>query len=1085
MVPAAGAVEYEVGSLLTDSRTISRFEAPFSPAHAGEIRVSSVGGTIWLVSASGRLARYSGTTAALDHEWPLPAGLRAAEAGSLGIAAVDRDAVWLVDRDRASFQLFDHGVWHEPFTAGDRIGGLTARPDRSLVINTPWHSTYAFAVISPSGKVLQRFGGRLSSQAGALEHFANTWVLATGGNGDLIAAHAYRNLVRRYGGSETMLRWEMALALPSLEPLDLARAKAEAEVRSNPQTCCIEAKLIHYATQLLVRGESFAICYGFNSKIDVFDGEGRWLRTISVNTPPDSRGWLTAGVAFARRGVFAFELQRLAIYEPSRSGGELRGIVVDPDGKGVAEARVDLQAGGGAPISVRSGSDGTLTLRGLPTAGMTTLTVNAGSFLPLIRSGTLPEILSTPLRLERQPKICLSVRDDNERAVARFHLEIGRSESGASTVTRSKGPAVDVVSDDGRTCLDSPFPMPLYVRVGASGFAAREVTVSSSSQPIEVHLAPEARLQIHVRSEDDKPIAQARLLIFPGSDEKRLTYAINDDMTGVTDEDGIATFVALAAADYRVVVEHPRYLSEETKVSTNEGSNEITVRLSGGTTIAVTVNARGSRVPNASVRAEGAGQSLAHSLECTTAADGTCTIDGVAPGRYFIRAQAAGQARGQQRVSIAAAERSVAVSVDVTPAVALIGHVHGIENYPGTTLAITVAKPGVPSNSAAVSASGEFRMSEAPSGSISLWVIEHGTTSSLLFQRLEIPNDIAEFAVDLDLPPPLTLHGRITSSDGGCGACTLALERQGGEIGQTVRAARMLPDGSYTVALPNAGSWRATARDPQTGGIATRLIDVSVDAVADFSIGGSSLRITVRTAGGDALAALVDISKDGATVADLVTDVSGIATFPSLTAGDYRVTASAGGRAASRQIAVSGETALDIRLPNNRALKLRVVDARSAIPLTLIWARVISAAGEVAIARLTVETDGMFTLTSFEAEPLTIVLSATGYGTKTIRGIHPSEQPITIPLTPDGRSFSVEVAAAVTPCSLEIDDARGQPIAISTSFSPGPFPFSVRRAAFNGIESGNYIAVLRDCNGRPFSVAMTLLPGSTPIVRFP
>ncbi len=1085
MVPAAGAMEYEVASLLTDSRTISRFETPISPAHAGEIRVSSVGGTIWLVSASGRLARYSGTTAALEHEWPLPAGLRAVEVGSLGIAAVDRDTVWLVDRDRASIQLFDHGVWRGPFTAGDRIGGLAARPDRSLVINTPWHSTYAFAVISPAGKVLQRFGGRLSSQAAALEHFANTWVIATGGNGDLIAAHAHRNLVRRYGGSETTLRWEMALALPSLESLDVAREKAEAEVRSNPQTCCIEAKLIHYATQLLVRGESFAIRYGFNSKIDVFDDEGRWLRTISVNTPPDPRGWLTVGVAFARRGVLAFELQRLAIYEPSHSVGEIRGIVVDPDGKGVAEARVDIQPGGGAPISVRSGSDGTVTLRGLLSAGMTTLTVKAPSFLPLTRSGTLPEILSTPLRLERQPKICVSVRDVAERPVARFHLEIGRSESGASTVTRSKGPRVDVVSDDGRACLDSPLPMPLYVRVGASGYATREVTVSSSSQPIELQLVPEARLQVHVRSEDDRPIAQARLLIFPGGDEKRPAYAITDDMSGVTDMDGIATFAALAAADYRVVAEHPRYLSAETKINTNEGSNEITLHLSAGTTIAVTVNERGSRVPNASVRAEGAGQSLAHSLECTTSADGTCTIDGVAPGRYFIRVQAAGQGRGQQRVSIAAAERSVAVSVDVTPAIALMGHVHGIEEYPGITLAVTVVKPGVPSTSAAVSASGEFRMSEAPSGSVSLWVIEHGTNSSLLFQRVEIPNDVAEFVIDLDLPPPLTLRGRITSSGGGCGACTLTLERQGGEVGRTVRVARMLPDGSYTVALPNAGSWRATARDPQTGGVAARLIDVSADAVADFSIGGSSLRITVRTAAGDPLVALVELSQDGTTVADLVTDASGIARFPSVSAGEYRVTASAGGRAASRQIALSGETALDIRLPNNRALKLRVVDARSAIPLTLIWARVISAAGEVAMARLTVETDGVFTLTSFEAEPLTIVLSATGYGTKTIRGIQPSEQPITIPLTPDGRSFSVEVAAAVTPCTLEIDDARGQPIAISTSFSPGPFPFSLRRAAFNGIESGNYTAVLRDCTGRPFTVAMTLLPGSTPIVRFP
>jgi hypothetical protein len=245
------------------------------------------------------------------------------------------------------------------------------------------------------------------------------------------------------------------------------------------------------------------------------------------------------------------------------------------------------------------------------------------------------------------------------------------------------------------------------------------------------------------------------------------------------------------------------------------------------------------------------------------------------------------------------------------------------------------------------------------------------------------------------------------------------------------------------------------------------------------------LRVTVRTASGDPLTAAVDISEGGASLTDLSTDASGVANFPSLTAGQYRVTASAGGRAASRQVTVSGETALEVRLPNNDPLKLRVIDARSAIPLTLISARVISAAGEVALARPTMDTDGVFTLTSFEAQPLTIVLSATGYATKTIRGIRPSEQPIPVSLIPDGRSFSVEIAGSVRPCTLEIDDARGQPIAISTSFNPGPFPFSVRNAAFNGLESGSYMAALRDCNGRTFTAAVTLVPGSTPIIHFP
>jgi hypothetical protein len=724
VVTVLPAAEFEIAPLLTDSRTISRFETPISPTQVGEVRISSAPGTIWLVSASEKLARYSAESASLEQQWQLPPALKAVQAGSLAIAAVDHDAVWVVDRAGGSMQLFDHGVWYGPFIAGDRLGGIAARRDRSLVVNTPWHSTYAFAVISSAGQVVRRFGVRLSFQAAALEHFANTWILGTTANGEILAAHAHRNLVRRYAGPAETLRWEKELALPSLEPLDLAREKAEADVRSNPGTCCIEAKLIHYATQLLVRGESFAIRYGFNTKIDTFDVEGRWLRTISITTPPDPRGWLTAGLAFTRHGLLAFELQRLAIYEPSRSLEEVRGIIVDPEGKGVGEARVDIRSGGGAPIAIKSAPDGTIRLRGLAPAGMATLEVNATSFLRLMRSGTLAEILATPLRLERQPKICVSVRDSAERPVLRFHLEIGHAESGASTITRSKGQDRDVVSDGGRACLDSPLPLPLYVRVGASGFATREVTISNPSEAIDLHLSPEARLQVRVRNEGDDPVAQVRLLIFPTLDEKRASYAISDDMTGTTAEDGMARFAALPAADYRIVAEHPQYLAAETKVSTTEGPNEVTVTLAHGTSMAVTVSSRGNRVPNASVHAEGAGQSLAHALECTTSVDGTCTIEAVAPGRYSVRALASGQARAQQRTSIAPGERNVAVTVDLTPATTLVGRVHGIENYPGTTLALSVVKPGVPSSTTPVSASGEFRMSEAPTGSVSVWVIE-------------------------------------------------------------------------------------------------------------------------------------------------------------------------------------------------------------------------------------------------------------------------------------------------------------------------------------------------------------------------
>ena len=220
-------------------------------------------------------------------------------------------------------------------------------------------------------------------------------------------------------------------------------------------------------------------------------------------------------------------------------------------------------------------------------------------------------------------------------------------------------------------------------------------------------------------------------------------------------------------------------------------------------------------------------------------------------------------------------------------------------------------------------------------------------------------------------------------------------------------------------------------------------------------------------------------------MASLTADDRGAARFPALSAGHYRVTASLDGRAASAETHIDGQTTLDLRLPDNPALRVRALDAVSSLPLPMISARVISARGETAIRNDVPGADGVFQLPSFAAQPMTVVLSARGYALKTLRGVMALDTPATAFMTAGFRSFTVQVSGTVQPCSFEVRDLSGAPIALSLDFNPGPVPLSVRNAVFYGMEAGQYSATLHDCSGKTFSHPMRLAPGLTPDVRFP
>jgi hypothetical protein len=113
-----------------------------------------------------------------------------------------------------------------------------------------------------------------------------------------------------------------------------------------------------------------------------------------------------------------------------------------------------------------------------------------------------------------------------------------------------------------------------------------------------------------------------------------------------------------------------------------------------------------------------------------------------------------------------------------------------------------------------------------------------------------------------------------------------------------------------------------------------------------------------------------------------------------------------------------------------------------------------------------------------------VVLQAPGYAVKTLPNVTARAGEQVVLLQPR-KTFAVEIAAQLRPCSLALLDLSGTPVALAFHSDPGPTPLVVHEATFNWTEPGMYVARLETCDGRRHEQPLSLVPGTaTPVVKF-
>ena len=216
-----------------------------------------------------------------------------------------------------------------------------------------------------------------------------------------------------------------------------------------------------------------------------------------------------------------------------------------------------------------------------------------------------------------------------------------------------------------------------------------------------------------------------------------------------TDEAGRFRLDGVAAGRHRVRIEHPDHPAAEIEARTGLG-NRLELPLGGALRATVREGGTGAPLPGARVTARGPDGARAAGV---AGPDGAVELAPLAAGRWTVEASAPGHARASARVEVSAAgaARSIAaaeVRLELVRVATIAGVVrdHRGERAAGVEISIAGSPVRVTSDEL-----GRFRISDAPSGSISLELRRGAARGS---HPLELAPGAEQITLELRLDPP-------------------------------------------------------------------------------------------------------------------------------------------------------------------------------------------------------------------------------------------------------------------------------------------------------------------------------------------
>jgi protocatechuate 3,4-dioxygenase beta subunit len=679
----------------------------------------------------------------------------------------------------------------------------------------------------------------------------------------------------------------------------------------------------------------------------------------------------------------------------------LRGRVVRPDGRGVA----DVQITASRPMEFQSaeaatsGPDGAFEVQDLAPGTYELAIVQWTLGIQLKRTVEAPV---TDLQLVLEPSGSLKghvVDGATRQPVTAFRLGLYWAQDGERP---AGGRQADVEDAGGAFVLADVPARDVGVTVSAEGYATRRieaVSVPPGGEAPDQDIALEAELPIRgrVTGEDKAGIPEAVVRVSSKGEHQSVSAR--------TDDQGEYELRGVAPGEFALTFEASGFLSEKRTLDTRQ-SARLDVTLRRGLSLTGVVVGDGAAVPSARVSAASsmAGAQYAHA---NTDERGRFKLEGLVPGRYTVSASAEGKGKGKLEDVDPESSGPLRLVLERSRRAVLTGKVVGLPAAGEQPLMVMVMARNdeeEPDDATAlVEAAGTFRLDDAPAGRVTVRAEASTGESSRQSRSVELtlaPGAEAEVVLEF---PEGVVSGQVTRD----GRPVAGMQVSFSAPAAPGASSRTDVRGNYEVAGLQPGRYTVTVSGDGT----SYEVDHVVSGSGEFDIditGGSLQGRVVRADDGTPVPGVSVVLWPLGTRENRPADAAdsngqGEFALRSLREGRYRVTTSKKGYGQEvRELAVTrGATAgLLLELSPAAGVTVSVVDARDGHALEATVVVRDGARRIVANSHSGVEDDGALNIPLADGAYL-LSTSASGYGTATVPVTAPS-QGLRVSLTPGG-----------------------------------------------------------------------------------
>lgn len=708
---------------------------------------------------------------------------------------------------------------------------------------------------------------------------------------------------------------------------------------------------------------------------------------LSASTPKEIDVTLDPGVSISGR--------------VTRSGAGLAGVVVN-------------SFGDSAPSMAETGADGSFRIDDL-TPGQVILNVSKeDEFIRVMRPVTAP---ATGVDIEIPPggRVSGRVVDKTTRQpVTSFEAGISSSGGGVGMVMMFSPRMRPFTSEDGSFLLENvPAGSQIQLLVAAPGYTTArlpnvKVEEGKEVADLTVELDRGVRVGGRVTGPEGGPLSGVSVRIDVGTSRGGMPPPPMNRSGAVTDSNGEYSIEAVEAGEKMFIFNRTGYVSVTKSVTLSGSEARVDAQLGSGVRVSgVVVTEGGAPVEDASVSAR-SGAEAASYRGTRTDANGGFVLEGLAPGRYRFSASKTGYATGE--VEDVDVSTTSMVRIQLRTGGTVTGHVTGL-TAAELQQAIVMVNSVNSYASAAVDASGNYRVDGAPTGTVRIMArtrtgIGGGRSSQMQSRQLE-PGQSIQADIDFGLGSIVT--GRVARDGKPVDGAMVGFIPKG-IVGQSAGSATTDSGGRYEISGLQDGKYDVSAGSFDRGGMFMGSYEVRGSGNFDIELRSSSLRGRVIDAAtsepvGDASIELQLLSQDAFRfpMRMIQTDAGGNFTIDGIAPGSYRVSADKEGYGKKGvEVRVGDSTAdVEIKLARSSGVTLRVVDARDGRLLSA-FIRVLDAQNNQVYASPFRFSSGSAETATINLEPgsYTALVTADGYAARSLLISSPSTQ--TVGLTPGG-----------------------------------------------------------------------------------